>query len=415
MKGCLGARRRRGLAGVVAALWIAGAAAGAAAQDFTGLARVDPGQSGLSGLRRGVALDLALSQTVPWRVFALDAPRRLVLDFREVDWSGLDEAALGDVDGVADLRFGALRPGWSRMVLDLAAPLAVETAEMAVDAEDGAARLRVVLRRVTAEAFSAAAGAPPDPDWELVLADPTAPAARPQEGGPLVVVLDPGHGGIDPGAQRGGVDEADLMLRLALELQEALRRAGMEPVLTRRADVFVPLQERMTIARAAGADLLISLHADALAEDQAEGASVYTLTDAAEDRASQRLAERHDRGDLLAGLDLSGQDDRVATVLMDLARLETAPSGERLAAALVAGLGEAGAALNTRPRREAVLAVLRAADFPSVLLEVGFLSSASDRARLLSEAGRGRIVDGIVRGLQAWAAEEAALAPLRRR
>ena len=126
------------------------------------------------------------------------------------------------------------------------------------------------------------------------------------------------------------------------------------------------------------------------------------------------MAERHQRGDLLSGLDLSGADDTVATVLMDLARLETGPAGDRLAAALVTAMGDAGARLNSRPRREAPLAVLGAADFPSVLVEVGFLSNERDRERLSSTEGRAPIVEGLVTGLTRWAADEAARARLLR-
>jgi len=194
-----------------------------------------------------------------------------------------------------------------------------------------------------------------------------------------------------------------------------LNRTGqIRAILTREADVFVPIEGRMTIARAANADLLISLHADALEEDEARGASVYTLNDEGSDRAATRMAERHERGDLLAGIDLSDQDDRVATVLMDLARAETEPQSQRFADQVVEGLRDAGARLNSRPRREGRLAVLNAPDFASVLIEVGFLSNASDREILSTVAGRARIVDGIVAGVLAWAQDEAVRAPLLR-
>ena len=243
----------------------------------------------------------------------------------------------------------------------------------------------------------------------------TLPPAPPGDDTVRVVVIDPGHGGIDPGAERGGTVEADLMLQLSLELAEALARAGdYRPVLTREADIFVPLNERITIARAAGADLFLSLHADALEDEVTRGASVYTLTEEAADAASQRMAERHERGDLLAGLDLSGQDDTVATVLMDLARLETGPASERLATEIVLGFEDAGARLNSRPRRTAQLAVLGAADFPSVLVEVGFLSNAEDRALIASAEGRAVIVAGLVRAIQRWDADDRARDPLVR-
>ena len=403
--------------GIVSRLLLALCLAGpAAAQEFSALARLDVAQSQVRDAGEGLDVTLYLSQAVPWRVFTLDAPPRLVMDFREVDWRGASRAALLNADNATDLRFGGLRPGWSRMVIDLGGPLAIEEAGMTVDPLDATADLRVILVPVPAEEFAARSGAPPDPDWDLsVDLDPALEAPAAEEDGPLVVVIDPGHGGIDPGAIREDMTEAEVMLDLGLELAEALARAGgFRPVMTREADIFVPLAERMTIARAAGADVFLSLHADALDEFRTRGASVYTLTEEALEDASARMAERHDRGDLLAGVDLAGQDDTVATVLMDLARLETVPSAERLAEAIVTGLGDVGAPLNARPRREGQLAVLNAADFPSVLIEVGFLSNPEDRQRIGSAEGRAVIVDGVVRALQRWAADEEARAPLIR-
>ena len=385
-----------------------------AAQDtFTGLARLDVAQSQVRDAGNGLVVTLYLSQPVPFRVFTLDAPRRLVLDFREVDWRGATRSGLLNADNATDLRFGALRPGWSRLVIDLAAPLIIDTAGMAVDDRVGTATVTVNLQLGTEADFAAHSAVPPDPDWDLP-PSPTAVALAPAPDA-LTVVIDPGHGGIDPGAEREGMVEKDLMLELGLELAEALNRTeGMQAVLTRSTDIFVPLADRMSMARAAGADLFISLHADALDDDATAGASVYSLTDDAADRASERMAERHDRGDLLAGVDLRGADDTVATVLMDLARLETAPQASRFADALVLGLEDAGAGVNSHPRREAPLAVLNAADFPSVLAEVGFLSSERDRVALSSSAGRAPIVAGIVTAIGRWALDEAARAPLIR-
>lgn len=390
---------------------------GAVAQDFTGLARLDVAQSQVRDRGDGLEVTLHLSQPIPFRLFTLDAPRRLVMDFRELDWQGASRAGLLNADTATDLRFGGFRPGWSRLVVDLAAPLAIESAGMKVDEADGTAVIRARLDPVSEAAFAAAAGAPPDPGWAIGVDDRPALAAPPDESGQdLVVVLDPGHGGIDPGAVQGGVTEADVVLRFSLELYEAMARAGgLRPVLTRRTDVFVPLEQRMTIARAAGADLFLSLHADALAsDDTTRGAAVYTLSEEAQDEASARMAERHNRGDLLAGLDLSGQDDTVATVLMDIARLDTGPQSLRLADHLASGLAEAGVRLNSRPRREAPLAVLTAADFASVLIEIGFLSSPQDRAVITSPEGRAQLVSGILDGVQRWDSERRANAPLVR-
>jgi len=350
---------------------------------------------------------------VPYRVFTLDEPRRVVLDFREVDFRGVKPEAFTKSDWISDARFGALRPGWSRMILDVAEPVEVHAAGMQVDEIDGTAVITLDLRRASAQDFADASGAPDDPEWAFLVADPVRPPEA--ESGPLVIVIDPGHGGIDPGAQYDDTKEADVMLALALELASALGRIeGVQPAVTRVDDTFVPLQERLTLARGAGADLFISLHADALEGEQATGASVYTLTTAASEAASQRMAERHEKGDLLAGVDLSGQGDDIALILQDLVRVETAASGERFADQLVQALADTGAVLNSRPRREAVLAVLNAADFPSVLLEVGFLSNDADRARLTTPQGRAPIVAAVTLAVGRWAIQEAALAPLIR-
>ncbi len=238
-----------------------------AAQDFSALARVDKDKSGFSdGWRGAVVLELALSQGVPWRMFHLDAPRRLVLDFREIDWADLLAEDFGSAEGIGGMRFGQYRPGWSRMVLDLDAPLLPDEAGLSVDEASGKAVLTLVLKPVGVTEFAARAGAPRDPRWDLPEPAPVAAprAARP-DWAPTIVVIDPGHGGIDPGAERGGYREKDLMLSFAREVRDTLRRAGgFEVVLTRDADEFVSLEGRVARAHQAQADVFISLHADAL-------------------------------------------------------------------------------------------------------------------------------------------------------
>jgi N-acetylmuramoyl-L-alanine amidase len=222
-------------------------------------------------------------------------------------------------------------------------------------------------------------------------------AAQIAQSGDFVVVIDPGHGGIDPGANQGGIKEADLMLIMAEELALKVNATeGLRAVLARKGDTFVPLSSRLTIARQVGADLFISLHADALEEDEAHGASVYTLSRDGGEDAGRRIVERHERGDMLAGVDLIAAEDRVATALMDLARAQTGPEGRRFADALVGAMTREGVRMNSRPRREGQFAVLTAADFPSVLIEAGFLSNAQDRAILASPEGRARIARAIV-------------------
>jgi N-acetylmuramoyl-L-alanine amidase len=399
---------------VTAALWIAWAAGMTAAETPGGLARVVPGYTGAEAAGGGVRLDLELTQGVPWRVFTLADPDRLVLDFREVDWTGV-APELFAAEGLGAVRFGAFRDGWTRFVADLDRPLAVEEAGLSVSALTGQASLRVFLAPVSEAEFDARAGAPEDPRFDLPEPAPVEPARESARDGPLRIVLDPGHGGIDPGAEAGGVNEAHLMLTFARELREVLVRAGFEVVLTREDDVFVSLERRVARAHRARADLFISLHADSLAAGVAHGATVYTLSESASDAASAALAERHNRADLLAGLDLGGTDDVVADVLMDLARLDTQPRAEALARAMVDGIARATGHVNSRPLRSAGFSVLKAADIPSVLLEAGFLSTPEDLERLTDPDWRARLARGVRDGVRAWAAADAAEAALRRR
>ncbi|WP_417209938.1 N-acetylmuramoyl-L-alanine amidase [Antarctobacter sp.] len=388
-------------------LWV-----GAVSAQDVGLARLMGGQ--IEDRRFGVTdLQLDLSQGVPWRLFTLTDPDRLVLDFAEVDWQGADPEAINQSDRIAVLRMGVFRPGWSRLVAELAEPMAVDRAEMRV-APDGAwAKLVLSLTSTDAESFAAAAGQPADPVW--VRTRPKARRVTPDPDRPLTIVLDPGHGGIDPGARRDGISEADLMLLFAQELREMLLRAGdYRVLLTRQDDQFVSLEGRVKFAHDAGADLFISLHADALSEGVAHGAAIYTLAEEASDAASAALAERHDRDDLLAGLDLSGTDDRVAQILMDLARLDNTPRSQALARHIVDGIETSLGHVHKDPLRQAAFSVLKSADIPSVLLELGFLSTQADLRNLQDPAWRAGMAAGIRDGLAAWLVEDAALSRLRR-
>lgn len=378
----------------------------ASAQGLSGLARFDPEGSGLSQSGKRVTLELNLSQPVPYRAYTLNNPPRLVLDFKEVDWAGADASALGNVSAVSEARFGGFRPGWSRMVLKLSDPYLLGSVEMVREADTGTARLVATLQQTNIKSFNEVSGMPEGGDWPEAVA-PTGPV---KQDGRVLVVLDPGHGGIDPGAVRGEVDEKGLMLTFAREVADELRRIeGVDVLLTRSDDSFVSLERRVAIAHQAGADLFISLHADALAHGSAHGATVHTLADDASDKASELLAERHDRADLLSGNDLSGQDDVVADVLLDLARQETHPRSLTLANALIEGLGGVGAPLNRRPHRSAAFSVLKAADIPSVLLEIGFMSSDRDFANIVDADWRAQKAIGIRNGIQAWLISDEAM------
>ncbi|WP_438975831.1 N-acetylmuramoyl-L-alanine amidase [Roseicyclus sp.] len=380
--------------------------------DLAALARLLPEASHVSGDEQGVTLDIGLSQPVPYRVFSLADPDRIVIDFREVafgDWTEM-------VDWPAAITAAAAGParmaGWSRLVLDLARPLQPQTVEMTSDPQSGQARVTLRLVPVSATRFAAATVAPPEAQAPQAVLQM---GARPQDDGRLVVAIDPGHGGVDPGAVRGRYTEADLVLTFSRELRDALRRTGLvDVVLTREADVFVPLPARVTMARAVGADLFISVHADALAEGRARGATVYTLSDTASDAAAAALAEQHDRADLLQGIDLHGADDVVAGVLMDLARVDTAPRSTAFAAALVDKIGAADLRLHRRPMGEAGFTVLRAADIPSVLLEIGFMSDEADLRNIRDPDWRAVMQGAIIAAIMEWAAADAARMSLLR-
>ncbi|MCF6231855.1 MAG: N-acetylmuramoyl-L-alanine amidase [Rhodobacteraceae bacterium] len=390
------------------------------AQGFSGLARIDPTTSRISDLgKNGVGIDLMLSQGVPYRLFTLDNPPRLVLDFQEVDWSGLETATFLATTRVGQVQFGGYVPGWSRMVIGLNGPMFVQTSEMSVDLVLGSARVALVLMPSNSEAFAASSGAPYDARWDLPAPTELGPRhARPADA-PVLVVLDPGHGGIDPGAKQGEIVEKDLMLRFARELREILlRKGGFEVVLTRDGDHFVSLEARISAAHRAGAgaggDVFISLHADSLAEGLAHGATVHVLSREASDIASAKLAERHDRADILSGVDLSNTDDSVTAVLLDLARQETQPRTDALARALVDAMAQTGGPMNRRPLRAAAFSVLKAADIPSVLIELGFLSSPRDFKNLSDDDWRAGMALGIANGLAAWRAQDLATRPLIR-
>lgn len=389
------------------------------AQGFSGLARVDATASSLRATDQGARLQLRLSQGVPWRAYTLDGPPRLVLDFREVDFSGFQGAEFVQTAQILGVRFGTVRPGVSRLVAELAAPLVVAQAAMIVQPETGAAQINIDLQETDKKTFSEMSGVLRDPDFDLPDNAPPPAAPAPALGdGPVIVVLDPGHGGIDPGAERGGESEKNLMLAFARELRDTLRRlGGFEVVLTRDDDRFVALERRIAIAHQARAHVFLSLHADALGpgQGQASGATVYLLDRNASDEATRLLAERHDRDDLVSGIDLRGQDDVIADILMDLARQETGPRAELLAQSLVAGMQQAGGPVNSHPIRRADFSVLKAADIPSVLVEVGFLSSPRDLKNLTNPEWRLGMAQAIARGIQAWVIADLARAGLRRR
>jgi N-acetylmuramoyl-L-alanine amidase len=338
----------------------------------------------------------------------------LVVDFREADWTGVKASDVLTQPGrISDLRFGPFQPGWSRLVADLAEPMIPREIGMPIDKESGRATLEITLESADEETFAEASGAPVDPSWTMALAAPPKPnSTDPRKR--FRVVLDPGHGGIDPGAERDGVTEKDLMLSFALSLRDILVRDGIDVVMTRDSDIFVALENRVAFAHQAEGNLFISLHADVLQQGGAKGATVYTLSDEASDTATEHLAARHNRSDIIAGADLTGSDDQVAGILLDLARQETEPRSVAAAKALTAGMKAAGGPMNRHPIRNAGFSVLKSADIPSVLIEIGFLSSERDLSNLRDPIWRAVMVSAIADSIAKWRDTDAALKPLIR-
>ena len=359
---------------------------------------------------RALDLSLAIDQAVPYRVFLVGDPARLVIDLKGANMVGQDFSAIFGGELLPAIRSGSFRRGWSRIVMELPGPFRVASAGM--DTRGAQTRLNVALWPVSPDDFS------PRPSAAAALRNLPDPAELPDtpiraEG--LVVTLDPGHGGFDPGAQAGATTEAELVLTFAQELRDALTEKGVTVNMTRDKDVFVPLEDRMTAARQAGSHLMISLHADALPKGQAAGATVYVWSNFADERAARQLVARHERKDLLLGMDLSGQDDALAHVLMDFARTDTQPRSEAYARQLISRMALMGISLHGRPVQGAAFSVLKSPDITSVLLELGFITDNDDLSKMSDPIWRARMVRAVTEATLGWWHDEAARGSLLRR
>ncbi|MCV6593368.1 MAG: N-acetylmuramoyl-L-alanine amidase [Silicimonas sp.] len=337
----------------------------------------------------GVHLTVPVTAPVPWKVWLADEPPRLIVDFQGL---AFDEPPVLRSGSIADLRLERAEGDWTRLVAYLREPLTVIEAEM--HGTETGAQLDLVLGTTTGGAFKEEARA---------LTEPVAETEKTC----CVVVLDPGHGGRDPGAEAGAVNEATLMLEFSLLLKEVLEETGQFEVhLTRSKDVFVPLDARMSLARAANADVFLSLHADDLAKGSgaASGLTLYTL--AADAVPGARSVARGAGDDILKEVDLETAEDQVALALAGLQGQTTAPRTAALSRNLLGAVQASDIAVNSRPERQAEFAVLKAADIPSVLVELGFLSSKEDLARLTSPEWHRQAADALRDGLLLWAEED---------
>jgi N-acetylmuramoyl-L-alanine amidase len=339
-----------------------------------------------------------LSGKVDLRAFTLADPYRVVIDLPQVTFQLKPKAGESGRGLIKAYRFGLVMQGGSRIVLDVKKPVRIDKAFMLDAAEGQPARLVLDLAATDRDSFLRTIAqenrSAPKKDKKIDYeTGKTAGDPRP------LVMLDPGHGGIDNGTHAAsGENEKAIVLDFALMLRDKIEKVGKYRVaMTRTEDVFVPLAERVRMARQRQAQLFISIHVDALGrgDGDAQGATIYTLSETASDAEAARLADTENKADVIAGVDLSGESGAVADILIDLAQRETKTYSNYFARHLVSEI-KTVARMHKNPLRSAGFRVLRAADVPSVLVELGYVSNRQDLKQLTSEAWRSRTADAIV-------------------
>ncbi len=373
---------------------------------------------------------LDLDQTVSFRVFTLADPYRVVVDVPQVNFQLPSGTGSGGRGLVKAFRYGLVMPGGSRIVFDLTGPAKVANSYVLEAANGQPARLVLELEEVDCTAFAQSLSPNGRPELRPAIADaapatvtpvaasPEPPAqkpAAPSDPRP-VVVIDPGHGGLDNGTQSGGESEKNLVLAFGLALRDRLEKSGKyRVVMTRDDDTFIPLNDRVKVARSLGAALFVSIHADALprAEGDAQGATIYTLSDKASDAEAERLAEAENRADAIAGFNLTEEPTEVADILIDLAQRETRTFSNRFAHLLM-GEMKTTVRMHKHPLKSAGFRVLKAPDVPSVLVELGYVSNKGDLEHLVSENWRSKTVAAMGEAIDTFLAKRLATAsPVR--
>jgi N-acetylmuramoyl-L-alanine amidase len=350
---------------------------------------------------------LEMDRKTKYQIFTLANPYRVVVDLPEVAWSVRRRNVKPD-GLIKDFRYGLFRTGVSRVVLDAKKPVIVSKSFRLAPRGGHGWRLVIDLKQVSRKAFiqrmrprtiagAAPTGLPPKP----------IPLTRRNSSN--LIAIDPGHGGIDPGTIGvNGSLEKHVVLALARETARRLRKTGKyRVILTRKRDVFVPLRERIAIARAAGARLFISLHADSIKNRRIRGGAIYTLSERASDKEAGKLAAKENKTDLIAGINLNVHSPEVANILIELAQRETMNDSVTFAAYLADKLSRSMKLLRTN-RRFAGFAVLKAPDIPSVLVELGYLSNKVDEKLLNNPKHRRRVAASMVTAVNAYFAGQQA-------
>ena len=347
---------------------------------------------------------MELSEAPRYRVFTLADPFRVVIDLPELRWApGRGE---GDQKGglIAAMRFGLFAPGTSRVVLDLRAPARVSRVFVLPPTGNYPYRLVIDVVPVSRASFLAARAAPIVSDPPL---DPASSAVavppQPEADERRTIVIDPGHGGIDPGSRSlTGVDEKNIALAYARALRRQLEAGGRyRVVLTRDQDIFISLRDRFGLAERVAGDLFISLHANNHDSPRVRGASVYTLSEQASDAEAEALAAKENKADIIAGINLAEQTEVVSKILIDLAQRETMNLSKQFANGLVGELGRVTKLLGNA-HRSAGFAVLKSATVPSILIEIGYLSNQTEERLLRSKKHRIGVSRAIVAAIEAY-------------
>jgi N-acetylmuramoyl-L-alanine amidase len=362
---------------------------------------------------QGARLVFTLSSPAQAAAYVMAGPDRVIIDVPELNFqlpprTGQAEAPVKGKKSnkiIASFRFGLFAQGKSRIVVDLGRPALVARVA-SVSRADGLVELQIELREADPAAFTQAARMTTNEAVarDLMADAPAKPVARPDPRRPMVVI-DPGHGGIDAGAQgKKNVIEKDVVFDFSRELKAHLEATGRYRVaMTRNTDIFVPLARRVKIARESGADLFISIHADTISDTGAgvSGATVYTVSDKASDKEAAKLAEKENLADAAAGLEGVDDSGDVSDILFDLTRRETRTYSHAFARTLVNYWSEAGR-LNKNPHRSAGFLVLKAPDVPSVLLELGYLSNEKDSASMATSEWRAKAAAAMVRAVDSF-------------
>jgi N-acetylmuramoyl-L-alanine amidase len=362
------------------------------------------GEVRLGGDDNQTRMVVDFSQRVEVRAFTLANPYRVVIDMPQVTFQFRPKTGEVGRGLIKAFRFGLVMQGGSRIVIDLARPARIDNTFVIDAANDQPARLVLDLSATDREAFMR--GVALDSRLPEVRKAEVQPESKPGGDPRPLIVLDPGHGGIDAGtrAPATGETEKSIVLEFSLLLRDKLERTGKYRIaMTRTDDSFVPLGERVALARARQAALFISIHADALrrGEGDAQGATIYTLSERASDARAARLAEAENQADVIAGLDLSSEPKDVAGILIDLARRETKTFSLQFARAAVTELKKA-ARLHPSPMRSAAFVVLKAPDVPSALLELGYVTNKEDLQSLVSAEWRDRTTDSVVQAIHSF-------------